>query len=239
MCRDGYLDHASTRLTNDRMQLNIVTYIQRSTRGRAKEAQGARLFVECARPTALETRRRITESARNLFLSKGFAGTTMEAIARAAGVAVPTVYAAYRSKRGLVAELLKQARFGPRYALLVKSAIAETDPEARVRFVARISREVYDGERSEIDLLRGAGVLSPNLSDAQDERNRYVVKKLIDFLSERRRLRHDLDPTAARDILFALTGRDPYRLLVVVRGWSADRYERWLGDTLVAALLQP
>src|SRR6185436_10094431 len=147
----------------------------------------------------LETRRRITESARSLFLAKGFAGTTIEAIAHDAGVAAPTVYAAYGSKRGVVAELLKQARFGPRYAQLVKSAIVETDPEARIRFVARISREVYDGERSEMDLLRGAGVPSPNLSGAEDERNRYVLqKKLVDFLSERGRLRRDLDPTSAR-----------------------------------------
>lgn len=185
-----------------------------------------------------ETRTRIADAARTLFLANGFDGTTVDAIAREAGVAVPTVYAIFRSKRGLVEELLHRARFGAAYADLVQRAIAETDPRARVRFVARISRRVYDGERAELDFLRGAGMVSPDLGDAEEERKRYTLqKKTIDFLSDAGVLRSDLDVTTARDVLFAMTARDVYRSLVVVRGWDPAKYERWLGETLLAALV--
>jgi hypothetical protein len=33
------------------------------------------------------------------------------------------------------------------------------------------------------------------------------------------------------------TGRDVYRMLVRERGWSADKYEEWLGGTLARSLL--
>ena len=41
----------------------------------------------------------------------------------------------------------------------------------------------------------------------------------------------------ARDILWTLTSYDIHRRLVVERNWTSDRYEQWLGDTLVATLL--
>lgn len=188
---------------------------------------------------AEQTRQRMIDAARKLFLALGFDRTTIDAVAIEAGVSKPTVYAAFKSKRGLVAEILNRARFGPGYGQLVKQAMTESDPEARVRMAARISRQVYDSERSEMELLRGAGVVSPDLSDEQREQNRYVLqKKLIDFLSEAGRLRKDLDHTTARDLLYVLTARDLYRQFVVVRGWDPVKYEQWLADTLVLLLMR-
>ncbi len=40
-----------------------------------------------------------------------------------------------------------------------------------------------------------------------------------------------------RDIHWAFTGRDFYRMLVVERGWSSDEYEKWLADLLIQTLL--
>lgn len=185
-----------------------------------------------------ETRTRIADTARKLFLANGFDATTIDAIAREAGVAAPTVYAAYRSKKGLMAELLNRARFGPTYAELIKEAHEVLEPAARVRLTARIARQVFDAERSEIELLRGAGVLAPDLGDEERERTRYAgQKRLIDFLAAEELLREGLDVATARDALYALTSRDMYRLLVLVRGWSPSKYETWLGDTLVRTLL--
>jgi len=39
-------------------------------------------------------------------------------------------------------------------------------------------------------------------------------------------------------LLMALTSYDIHRRLVVEGKWSADRYEKWLGDTLVRSLLK-
>jgi AcrR family transcriptional regulator len=64
---------------------------------------------------ASETQTRILDAAMGLFQKKGFDGTTIDAIAAEAGVAAPTVYAAFKSKRGIFMALLDSARFGQRY----------------------------------------------------------------------------------------------------------------------------
>jgi hypothetical protein len=61
---------------------------------------------------------------------------------------------------------------------------------------------------------------------------------LIKLLEEKSALRPDLTASAARDILWTLTSYEIHRCLVVERKWSADRYEKWLGDTLVLSLLK-
>jgi len=43
----------------------------------------------------------------------------------------------------------------------------------------------------------------------------------------------------ARDIFWMLTGGDVYRMLVRERGWSPQKYQDWLADTLVHTLLSP
>src|SRR5260370_34231249 len=58
---------------------------------------------------ARETRQQILAAARVLFITRGFAGTTMEAIAQEAGVAVETVYTSFGNKRTLLARLVDRA----------------------------------------------------------------------------------------------------------------------------------
>jgi AcrR family transcriptional regulator len=191
---------------------------------------------------AEETRRRIAEAARRLFVMRGYAGTTIEAVARKAGVAVQTVYAVFASKRGLLTELMDRATFGPAYQKLVNQAVATEDPVARLRIAARIARQVHDSWRGEIELLRGAGVVAPELAALEREREnrRFEAQKpVIDHLAQTGRLRRGLKVSEARDVLWALTGREFYRNLVVQRGWSSDHYEDWLGDLLVSALVMP
>jgi len=55
---------------------------------------------------ARQTRLQITEAARTLFVERGYAGATIEAIAEQAGVAQETVYAIFGSKRKILSFLL-------------------------------------------------------------------------------------------------------------------------------------
>jgi len=91
-------------------------------------------------------------------------------------------------------------------------------------------------------LLRGAGVVAPELAklEKQRERLRYEREEaMITSLREAGRLRPGLDHGAARDIFWMFTGRDVYRMLVRERGWSPQKYQDWLADTLVRSLLTP
>lgn len=163
----------------------------------------------------------------------------MEAIAQEAEVAVPTVYANFRSKTGVIAEILDAARFGEEYQQAVRDVLAEPRPIERLLLAPRIARRIYDSESSVRDLLRGAGAVAPALARQDEEREcrRYEMQgHLIEGLAVAHELRPGLDVQPARDLLWALTSRDLYRMLVRERGWTPQEYEDWLRQTLVEML---
>lgn len=191
---------------------------------------------------AHETRGRIVEATRELLETEGYAGMTVEAVARRAEVAVQTVYAVFGSKTGILAELLNQTTFGPDYEDTVRQILEEKDPEKRLRGAARIARQIHDAQSLGFDLLRGAGVVAPELARLEQERERIRYEReeaMIHSLRNAKRLRPGLSYRAARDILWTLTGSDMYRMLVRERGWSSQKYQDWLADTLVRSLLKP
>ena len=161
-------------------------------------------------------------------------------MARRADVSVQTIYAIFGSKTGILAEILNLATFGADYEAAVQRALMERDPEVRLRLVAGIARPIHDAQIEIFDLLRGAGVVAPELARLEQEREnlRYErQEQMIDSLRDAGRLRPHLDRQTARDILWTLTGGDVYRMLVGERGWSPQEYQDWLADTLVHSLL--
>lgn len=190
---------------------------------------------------AEETRQRIVTAARKLLKSKGYSGMTIEAIATRAEVSVPTVYAVFGSKTGVLAELMDEVTFGPDYEQLVRHAVETEDPHERLGFAARIARQVHDAASGTFDLMRGAGVVAPELAHLERKReaHRYDAQEcMIEFISKSGRLLSGLNRQAARDILWALTGRELYRALVRERGWTSEEYEDWLGRMLEKSLLR-
>jgi AcrR family transcriptional regulator len=192
------------------------------------------------RRQAGDTRRRIVEATRRLLQAEGYDGMTIAAIARRARVSAPSVYAIFKSKAGILSELLDQSTFGVDYENSVRQALGAADPETRLRLAAGIARQVHEAQRAAFDLLRGAGVVAPELAKLEQRREqmRYErQERMIISLEQARRLRRGLDYATARDILWMLTGRDTYRMLVCERGWSSQKYQDWLADTLVRSLL--
>jgi AcrR family transcriptional regulator len=189
-----------------------------------------------------DTRRRIVEATRQLLLSEGYAGMTIESIAQRAEVSAQSVYAIFKSKTGILTELLDQSTFGADYDEAVGLALGATVPETRLRLAAPIARQIHDAQSAVFDLLRGAGVVAPELAklERQRENLRYERQEaMIISLRDAGRLRPGLEHATARDIFWMLTGRDVYRMLVRERGWSSQKYQDWLADTLVRSLLTP
>ena len=60
---------------------------------------------------------------------------------------------------------------------------------------------------------------------------------IVESLHARQGLRPGLDVARATDILWTLNHPDVWLLLVAERGWSHDRFERWLADSTCAQLL--
>jgi AcrR family transcriptional regulator len=189
-----------------------------------------------------DTRRRIVEATWKLLQSEGYAGMTIEAIARRAGVSAQSVYAIFKSKTGILIELLDQSAFGADYEDSVRRALSASDPEQRLRLAAPIARQIHDAQSATFDLLRGAGVVAPELAKLEQQREclRYErQERMIISLRDAGRLQPELSYATARDMFWMFTGRDVYRMLVRERGWSSRKYQDWLADTLVASLLTP
>lgn len=157
-----------------------------------------------------------------------------------AQVSAPSVYAIFKSKIGILRELLDQAGFGPHYESAVKRALSASDPVVRLRLAAPIARGIHESQSAILDLLRGAGVVAPELArlERRKECQRYERQEgTIALLRSSGKLRAGLDYTTARDIFWALTGREVFRMLVRERAWPADKYEDWLANTLVDSLV--
>ena len=93
---------------------------------------------------AARTRQDILAAAHDLFLERGYAGTTLAAIAKAAGVVVETVYRAYGSKAELFKAVVRAAVAGGADRATVpverrpaiRALIAETDPRRQLELYA-------------------------------------------------------------------------------------------------------
>ena len=113
----------------------------------------------------------------------GYAGMTIPAVAKSAGVAVPAVYSIFGSKKGIVSELLDAARFGEAYQALLAQVNEVTDPLKRLVYPPRFARQIYESEVPVENLLRGAGMLAPELAAVEQERDcrRYELAGDVDY----------------------------------------------------------
>ena len=189
---------------------------------------------------AEETRRRILVAARSLFESRGYAVTTLEAIAEKALVSPKTITAVFGSKLALLAEVINPEAFSPCVRQLIEELRALEDPSRQLSLVAQITRQAYEPLVTSLELLRTAGAVAPELADVTrqiEARRRQNQARLIASLREQGALRPGLSLEEATDVLWALTSYDLYRMLVVEQRWEPERYETWLAQLLVQHLL--
>lgn len=200
-----------------------------------------RIYRSDARNTqAAQTRARILSSAQTLFESEGFEYVTIEKIAQAANVSIPTIYSLFQSKCGVLRALMDEVLPTDQFEALVEKSIQEKSPKKRLGISAKIARQIYDAERAQVNIFRGAAVLAPEFKELEKERElrRHTRQEMtIKAMVKENSLMEGLDPAKARDILWALTGRDMYRMFVMEQEWSSDEYEKWLTQLLISTLM--
>ena len=187
------------------------------------------------------TKERIMQVAQKLFQSQGFEKVTIAAIAKKADVAGPTVYAVFQSKLGVLQAIIDAALPHEEREALVRECVTHESPAKRLENTAMLTRRLYDAENKQLSLLSTALLLDPVFKKLEQEREmrRYErqapsVKELVEkiFFAD------GITPAKAQDIIWAFTGRDLYRMLVIERKWSSDEYEHWLAALLVKTLLK-
>lgn len=195
---------------------------------------------------AKKTRQRIIDNARELFISSGYAGLTMQQIADRAGVALDTVYTTVGRKPQLI-------------KLLVETAISNTDqavPAQQRAYVQRI--QAAAGARAKLAIyaaavvdiqgrlaplvraLEGAARAEPELGaiwrDISERRARNMTVFAADLMKTGE-VREELELCRVADTIWATNGPEMYTLLVERRGWAPADFEAWLADTWARLLL--
>jgi Transcriptional regulator len=192
---------------------------------------------------AAATRNRILDVAESLFVEKGFLGTTIAAVAAAAGVSQQCVYSIFTSKAGIISagieeRMLRDERNIDAIMQLKKS----DDPIIILQGVAKLLSYIYATNEPTFRAMFGAGIVSPQLAELEKELAsiRWAKEEATaQALFNSGKLLSHLDLDAVRDILWALTSREVYALFVFMRGWPVERYEEQLYSMLVGSLVHP
>lgn len=186
----------------------------------------------------------IIQSARGLFSEQGFAATTIQAVARRAGVSVQTVYAAFGNKRELLRQALEASVAGEVDVASVndrpevRQIAEESDPKRRAELDAAMSARIAQAISPIVRAVREAAAVDPEFAataEAITAQRRTDMERAAHILAGDDGLKVPLEE--AIGTLYVLYGPDVYLELTEGLGWSMERYERWLATMLYKTLL--
>jgi AcrR family transcriptional regulator len=197
---------------------------------------------------AAQTRADILAAARDAFLDRGYAGTTVADIARAAGVVVETIYRGFDGKAGLFKAVVEaavaggadRARVPVEQRPAVQAVIDEADPRRALDRYAATQPGIHARTGDLMRVLAGAAATDPELARVRHEMERFRragLGRFAQLLADREALRPGLSAAHAGDILWTLCSHATYDQLVGDCGWTPEQYQRWLAETLRRALL--
>ena len=186
------------------------------------------------------------DAAQRVFAERGYASTTIEAIASEAGVAVDTVYAGFGSKRGLLSALM-DVRVGgddEPIDLLERSGPQgvrrEPNQKRQVEAFANDISSIIERARPVDDVMRGAAAVDSEIAGLrarlQEQRFQNMLK-FVSWVTANGPLRGGMSEEDAAAIVWGLTSPEMHRLLRVDRGLTIERYTEWLAETLTLTLL--
>jgi AcrR family transcriptional regulator len=193
---------------------------------------------------ALRNRAAILDAAERQFLERGYPATTVSSIASEASVSVETVYKAFGGKAELVGAIYERGLVGRREASVYERSDTmreeETNPRKILRYWAGLIAELGPDVSPIRLLMRSAAGFDPDLAKVLERSDKERLERMrhnARFLAGRGYLRADVTAAEAADVLWTCTSAELYELLVQRRGWSLRRFERFVGDLLVSALL--
>jgi AcrR family transcriptional regulator len=193
---------------------------------------------------ARQTRGQIAGAAEELFLSGGYAATTVAAIAAAARVSVETIYKSFGGKPGLVRAIVEKglAGEGPVPAEQRSDHIRDTEPDPQQILNAwgTFTTEIGPRVAPILTLARDAATSDPEIAALLEEISAARLARMTlnaRGLSDAGHLRPGITPSEAADIMWTYSSPELYDLLVIRRGWPAERFGSFVGQALIAALL--
>jgi AcrR family transcriptional regulator len=205
-----------------------------------------RRYQSAVRTTgAQETRRKIRAAAAERFVRHGYAGTSVKAIAAAAGVSEATVFSAFPTKAALLGECIRVAVRGdddpaPLLARQWPRVLLEAPPERMLGLLADGSAQLLSRTARLLAVGESVGPADPVLN-AERERGRAATHSDLLELARAMKgagvLKKGMSSEHAADVMYALAASESvYLRLVEHRGWSTADYARMLERALAGAL---
>jgi AcrR family transcriptional regulator len=205
-------------------------------------------YSEGAAPQARtrRTRAAVVEAARTLFLERGYAATTIEAISDLSDTPQATVYRLFSSKLGILRAVLDVSVVGDDQAVAmldrpeVRALLSDRDPKNQLAGFAALLHELMARAAPVHRILADAARSDEDAASllAEFARQRHEGQhRIARSLARARALRPGLRERDAADVIHALASPEVYGLLVLDRSWSGERYEHWLSAILVDQLL--
>jgi AcrR family transcriptional regulator len=185
------------------------------------------------------TRRAILDTARRLFTEDGYATTPIRKLAEQAGVAVPTIYATFGSKPGVLMgllDLMDTELVEP----IAQRLMQADDPGDMLDLMSALERQGREAGADVLRLVMQAAASEPEVARVLEEgfdRHRDGVARVCERLDKGGHLRRGLTLQDATATALALTSMEVYDEVVRHQGWSHDQYQNWLARTLRHALL--
>jgi TetR/AcrR family transcriptional regulator, regulator of autoinduction and epiphytic fitness len=212
-----------------------------------KDGRGKRTYNSKRRQEqALLTQRVIIDAARKLFIGHGYNGATMDMIAQEAGVAVETVYANFGNKRAVLSRLVDISIVGDDEPVTLfqregpQAVFAEKDQYRQVQLFSIDMTNIMSRMAPLFEIMRAAAKTEPDISTMLQKILHDRVGGMKVFLRavlSNGPLRNGLTLEQAAETVWAVSSGEVFSLLVMDRGWSQDKYQKWLADSLTRLIL--
>ena len=185
-------------------------------------------------------------TAARLFAERGYVATSIDDIAREAGVSRATVFTSVGGKPALLKAAYDVALVGDDEAIPLverpRSKRIRNEPDARryLEHYAKLASEVAGRVAAISEVVRGAAGADPDaraLYGKMQAERLIGARHIVGDIKAKGGLRGGLDTARAVDIVWTLIEPAIYVRLVHDRGWSARRYANWLAQTLQNQLL--
>lgn len=188
---------------------------------------------------AEETRQRIVNAAAEILAGpKGFAGMSLDAVSKAAGVTRLTIYNQFGTRRGLLEAVFdERARRGGLTA--IPDAMALPEPKAAVFRIVEIFCAFWASDASGLSRVWAATIGDPELAEginARNERRRAIFRTLVNRMVERGEVQRARAPDLI-DLLHALTSL-PFYLELSAPSRSAEAIARILREAVEGAIVR-
>ncbi|WNG85248.1 TetR/AcrR family transcriptional regulator [Mycobacterium sp. ITM-2016-00317] len=195
---------------------------------------------------AQQTRRRVVTAAADLFVATGYGGTSVDAIAAAAGVSRKTVFTVVGGKAELLSSALDFAIAGddapvplaerPEVAELMQLDDAGALLTAWAQLITDIDARV-GALFAALDAASSADQGARELFEKLHAQRRDGARAVVAAVAALGPLRDGLSRSAATDLACLFSDPSWHRHLVGVHGWSGRRFATWLAGTLQQQLL--